>query len=230
MIGDGLSHVGFGALAVAMALNWAPLMVAMPVVMAAAFFLLRLKESSSIKGDTAIAMISSSALALGLTVASRVNVNINSYLFGSILAINREDAVLSVVLALMVLCTYLFFYHKIFAVTFDEEYVRATGLPGMLYKTIIGLMTAVIIVVGMRIMGTLLISSLIIFPCLSAMRLWGSFRGVAWGAVVIAVINFFIGMIVSFVWNLQPGASIVLVHTVVFIALWFFGRITRRNL
>ena len=231
MIGDGLSHVGFGALAVALALNWAPLMVAMPVVMAAALLLLRLSENSSIKGDTAIALFSSSALAIGLLVVNRghVNVNISSYLFGSILAINSADAVLSVVLAIGVLAVFMFFYHKIFAVVFDEEFVSATGLSAAFYKTVIGLMTAVTIVSGMRIMGTLLISSLVIFPGVSSMRVFGSFRGVTCGAMVISVINFFVGMIVSLTWNLQPGPSIVLVHTVVFAVIWLISGIKRHK-
>ncbi|MCL1791097.1 MAG: metal ABC transporter permease [Peptococcaceae bacterium] len=224
MIGDGLSHVGFGAMALALVLHWAPIAVAMPVVMVAAFFLLRLGENSFIKGDVAVAMISGSSLALGLLLAGSVNVNINSFLFGSILAMGKEDAILGAVLALMVLGVCGFCYHTIFAITFDEEFVHAVGAPIRLYKSVIGMMVAVIIVVGMRIMGALLISSLIIFPGVIAMRVCGSFWGVMRSAVVISVVNFIVGMIVSIVWNLQPGASIVLVHTVVFVVVWVLRR------
>jgi zinc transport system permease protein len=220
MIGDGLSHVGFGAMALALALHWVPMALAMPVVMVVAFFLLRLSENSRIKGDTAIAMISSASLAIGLLLAGSANVNINSFLFGNIYTMDKGDAVLGTVLALVVLGIYGFFYHTVFAVTFDEDFVAAAGAPVGLYKTVIGMMAAVIIVVGMRIMGALLISSLIIFPGVTAMRLRGSFRGAVGSAAVISVVNFLVGMMASIVWNLQPGPSIVLVHTIVFAAVW----------
>ena len=181
MIGDGLSHVGFGALAVAAALNLAPLEVAIPIVVVAAFLLLRLSENSKIKGDAAIAIISSSALAIGVIIATLnkgMNTDINSYLFGSILATTEQDAVLSLVLSAVVIVLFVFFYHKIFAVTFDESFARATGTRANIYNMVIALLTALTIVVGMRIMGTLLISSLIIFPALTSMRLCKTFRSV----------------------------------------------------
>jgi zinc transport system permease protein len=230
MIGDGLSHAGFGALSAAMAFNWAPLAVARPLVMAAAFLLLRLSDNSAIKGDAAIAVISSSSLAFGFMMASasQANINISSYLFGSLLAIDKSDVVLSVVLALLVLGMYMILYHSIFAVTFDEEFVGAAGMPAALYKGAVGLMTAVTIVLGMRIMGTLLISSLIIFPGLTAMRVWGSFRNVVRAASVISVVIFFAGMTVAFVFDLKPGATIVLVHTAVFVVFWLGQKLMRR--
>lgn len=172
MIGDGLSHVGFGALAVAAALNLAPLEVAVPVIIIAAFLLLRLSENSKINGDAAIAIISSTALAIGVVFVSvsGVNTDLNSYLFGSILATTTADAVMCGILALVVIVIFILFYNKIFAVTFDETFSRATGLKTGVYNTVIALLTALTIVIGMRIMGTLLISALIIFPALSSMR------------------------------------------------------------
>jgi zinc transport system permease protein len=169
MIGDGLSHVGFGALSVAMAMNLAPLQVSVPVVVAAAFLLLRISENSKIRGDAAIALISSSSIAIGIIVTSLVsgmNADVYNFLFGSILAMSREDVFLSMLLSFIVLLLFIFFYHKIFAVTFDESFAKATGIKVGIYNMMIALLAAVTIVVGMRIMGALLISSLIIFPAL----------------------------------------------------------------
>ena len=176
MIGDGLSHVGFGALAVAMAFHWAPLPVAIPGCCGRSFFLLlRLSENSKIKGDSAIALIASSSLAIGVTVislASGQNADVYSYMFGSILAMKESDVYVSIALSVVVLILFIVFYNKIFAVTFDENFAKATGTRANLYNMLIALLTAVTIVVGMRIMGTMLISSLIIFPALSAMRIF----------------------------------------------------------
>jgi zinc transport system permease protein len=144
MIGDGLSHVGFGALAVATAMNAAPLSVSIPVVVIAAFFLLRISESSKIKGDAAIALISTSALAIGVVVISMttgMNTDVCNYLFGSILAMSKTDVALSITLAIVVLIMFVLFYNKIFAVTFDENFAKATGVKANLYNMIIALLT-----------------------------------------------------------------------------------------
>lgn len=163
--------------------------------------LLRLSENSKIKGDAAIAIISSSALAIGVIIATLnkgMNTDINSYLFGSILATTEQDAVLSLVLSAVVIVLFVFFYHKIFAVTFDESFARATGTRANIYNMVIALLTALTIVVGMRIMGTLLISSLIIFPALTSMRLCKTFRSVILCSAVLSVICFVVGMSASF--------------------------------
>ena len=181
MIGDGLSHVGFGALAVATAFQAAPLSVAIPVVVLAAVLILRIKGNGKIKGDAAIALISTTSLALGVMVISMttgMNTDVYNYMFGSILAMSAEDVRLSVILAGIVLVLYLLFYNKIFAVTFDETFAQATGVKANLYNTLIAVLTAVTIVLGMRMMGALLISSLIIFPALTSMRVCRTFRSV----------------------------------------------------
>lgn len=231
MIGDGLSHVGFGALAIAAALNLAPLEVAIPIVVIAAFLLLRLSENSKIKGDAAIAIISSSALAIGVIIATLnkgMNTDINSYLFGSILATTEQDAVLSLVLSAIVIVLFVFFYHKIFAVTFDESFARATGTRANIYNMIIALLTALTIVVGMRIMGTLLISSLIIFPALTSMRLCKTFRSVILCSAVLSVICFVVGMSASFLYETPTGASIVAANIAAFLLFWLVGLVKRR--
>ena len=170
MIGDGLSHVSFGALSIALAMGWSPLKISIPVVVLAAFFLLRITENSRIKSDAAIALISASALALGIIVTSLttgMTTDVSSYMFGSILAMSREDVWLSVVLSLVVLGLFVICYNRIFAVTFDENFAKATGVNVGRYNIIIAVLTAVTIVLGMRMMGAMLISSLVIFPCLS---------------------------------------------------------------
>lgn len=221
MIGDGLSHVGFGALAIASAFNWAPLPVAIPVVVLGAFLLLRLSENSKINGDSAIAIISSSALAIGVTVATMqngMNTDISNYLFGSIVATSTFDAILSVSLSAIVIAVYIAFYHRIFAVTFDERFAKATGTRAELYNVIIAVLTALTVVLGMRIMGTLLISSLIIFPALTAMQVCKTFKSVIITSAILSVVCFFIGISISYLYSTPTGASIVLVNLVAFIS------------
>ena len=219
MIGDGLSHVGFGALAIASALHLAPLAVAVPVVIIAAVLLLRLSESKKIKGDAAIAIISSSALAIGVisvSVTTGMNTDVSSYMFGSILSLSRTDTVLSVVLSLAVLALFLAFYPRLFAVTFDETFAKATGTKTALYNTLLAVLTAITVVLGMRMMGALLISSLIIFPALSSMRVCKSFRSVMITAAVISVSCFIIGTVASFFLETPTGASIVAANLLAF--------------
>ena len=214
MIGDGLSHVGFGALAVASALHMEPLYVTIPVVVIAAFLLLRISENSAIKGDSAIAMISSGALAIGVTVTSvnGTNTDLSNYLFGSILSVSKTDEIVSILIFFIVLAIYVLFYHRIFAITFDEAFAKATGLHTQVYNIIIALLTAVTIVLGMRLMGTLLISSLIIFPSLTSMRVFKRYSFVVLSSCVIAVVCFVFGMVLSYQYELPSGASVVLVN------------------
>ena len=202
MIGDGLSHVSFGALSIAVAAGWSPLKVSIPVVVLAAFFLLRITEHGKIKSDAAIAMISAAALAIGIIVTSMttgMTTDVSSYMFGSILAMSRTDVSLSVILSVVVLGLFLICYNKIFAVTFDENFARATGVNVSWYNVLIAILTAITIVLGMRMMGAMLISSLIIFPALTSMRLFKSFRGVVLSSGVLGVVCFCIGMVLSLI-------------------------------
>ena len=231
MIGDGLSHVGFGALAIAAALNWAPLETAIPIVIAAAFLLLRLSQSGRVKGDAAIALLSSSSLAIGMIVAKIANVNIdlNNYMFGSVLALDSEDVVLSVICSAAVIVLYVVFYNKIFAVTFDENFSRATGTRAGVYNMLIALLTAVIIVIGMRLMGALLISSLIIFPSLTSMRVCKSFRSVTICSVIVSIACFLIGLGITFFISVPTGACIVAVNLAAFIIFYIIELVRGRN-
>lgn len=219
MIGDGLSHVGFGALAVACAANVAPLYFSLPVVIIAAFLLLRMSESGRIKGDAAIALISTGALAVGVMVTSLttgMNIDIYNYMFGSILTMSNADVALSVVLSIAVLALYIVFYNEIFAVTFDESFSKATGTRVSAYNMLIAALTAVTIVIGMRMMGALLISSLIIFPAVTSMRLCKSYRSVILTSAAVSVLCFFSGLLVSVRFEAPTGASVVCVNIFAF--------------
>lgn len=217
MIGDGLSHVGFGALAIATALGVAPLRVSIPVVVIAAFVLLKISESRKIKGDSAIAVISSASLAIGVITVSMttgMNTDVCNYLFGSILSISKTDAKLSIILSVIVIFIFVIFYNRIFAITFDEAFSKATGTNAGAYNLVLAVLTAVTIVIGMRMMGALLISSLIIFPPLTAMRVCRKFKSVIIVSAVVSVVCFFVGMTFSYALQTPSGASVVAVNII----------------
>ena len=220
MIGDGLSHVSFGALAIAVALDFTPLYFSIPVVILAAFFLLRMANHPRWNSDAAIAVMSASALAIGIIVISRttgMTTDVDNYMFGSVLAMTREDVALAVALCAAVLVLFILFYHKLFAVTFDESFSRATGLNVDWYNTLLAILTALTIVLGMRMMGAMLISSLVIFPALTAMRLFKSFRGVVLCSAVTSVSCFCAGLTASFVLSTPVGASVVVANLALFL-------------
>ena len=231
MIGDGLSHVGFGALAIASAFGLTPLYVAVPVVIIAAVILLALQQSSKVKGDAAIAIISSASLAIGVitvSVTTGMNTEVSSYMFGSILSLSRSDTILSVILSITVLVLFILFYPRIFAITFDETFTKATGTNTKIYNMLLAVLTAVTVVLGMRMMGALLISSLIIFPALSAMRICKSFKSVIFCAAGIGVVCFLIGVCASYFLEMPTGASIVAVNLVAFGAFSLTGKIIKK--
>jgi len=220
MMGDGLSHVSFGTLAIAVPLGMSPLKVSIPLVMLAAFLLLRIRESSKMQGDAAIALISCSSLAIGVIIISLtvgMNTDVCNYMFGSILAIKQEEVYMCVAISVVVLFLFIFFYNKIFSVIFDENYAKASGTSIEFYNMLLALLTAVIIVIGMRIMGAMLISSLIIFPALTSMRLFKTFKSVVISSAFLSVICFFLGMVISFAYNVPTGACIVGVNLISFL-------------
>jgi len=228
MIGDGLSHVGFGALAIATAMNAAPLAVSIPVVVLAAFLLLRISENSKINGDAAVALISTVSLAIGVivvTLTTGLSTDVCNYMFGSILTMSKGDATLSFILAPIVLTLFILFYNKIFAITFDEIFTRATGIKTGFYNMLIAFLTAITIVLGMRMMGALLISSSIIFPALTSMHLFKKFKSVSIYSAIIAIFCSLIGSIGSYFWKTPTGASTVLVNLSVFLLFWLISLI-----
>ena len=231
-IGDGLSHVAFGAMAIASVLNITNNMLfILPVTVICAIFLLRAGQNTRIKGDAAIAMISASALAVGIVVTSLttgMTTDVSSYMFGSILAMSTADVKMAAVLSVVVLGLFVFCYNKIFAVTFDENFAKATGVSVSSYNVLIAVLTAVTIVLGMRMMGAMLISSLIIFPALTSMRVFKSFKGVVWSSGILSVICFCIGMTASYLCSTPAGASVVLVNLAAFLLFTLFT-IIRKN-
>ena len=228
MIGDGLSHVGFGSLAIASVTGIAPLYLAIPVCISASFLLLRMSESTRIKGDAAIAMLSAGALAIGVMVVSMttgMNTDVYNYMFGSILSLSASDATLSIVLSSIVLVLFVLFYPRLFAVTFDESFSRATGIPTRAYNAALATLASITVVLGMRMMGALLISSLIIFPVLTAMRVGKRYLTVTLLSAAVSIAGFLIGMVVSYVYEAPSGASIVSVNIVLFVLFAIVGAI-----
>ena len=224
MIGDGLSHVAFGAMAVGAVLGFAPMWITMPVTIAAAVVLLRITSNAKIKGDAAIAMISVGALALGylllnvFSVSTNVSGDVCTTLFGStsILTLSKTDVLLCGALAIIVTLIFILFYHKIFAVTFDEGFASATGINAKTYNTIIAVVTAVVIVLAMNLVGSLLVSALIIFPALSAMRLFKSFFSVIISSALISVICSVLGILIAILFGTPVGSTIVVADIAVF--------------
>lgn len=219
MIGDGLSHVGFGAFAIATVLNFTPIYFALPIVIISSFFILRINESSKIHGDSMIAILSSSSLAIGTFVVSisGVNTDINNYLFGSILSISNIDVIISIVLTIFVISLYIFSYNKIFAITFDEKFAKSIGINTNIYNIIFATLCSIVVVLGMRLMGSLLISSLIIFPTLSSMMIYKNFKNVVISSTLISIISFIIGLITSYILNTPTGSTIVIINLIIFI-------------
>lgn len=225
LIGDGLSHVAFGATTVAMVFSVAPLYVSLPATIGASVLLLR-GGRSKLRGDSGVAVISVSALALGylfLNVFSKQTTNLSgdvcSILFGStsILTLKRSDVAVCVVLAVLVVAVFALFYNKIFSVTFDESFTSAVGTKCGVYNTILAVTTAVVIVLAVNLVGALLISALIVFPALCSMRLFKSFRGVMIGAAVLSVFCAVSGILVSIIYSTPVGSTIVAVELAVFI-------------
>lgn len=231
MIGDGLSHVSFGVYAVALGLGFteAPLVIVIPVVVVAAYLLLRIGESKKVKSDAAIGLFASSSLAIGYLVGSLKHggftTDINSLMFGSIVFANKQDMTIMIITSVLVIGTFLLLYHRIFSVTFDESFAKATGIHTKMFNIMFAALTAITIVIGMRIMGTLLISSIIIFPALSSMQAFRKFRNVIISSAFISIISF---LIAFFVFTSYPfGASVVVVNLAFFIAFSIFGKVKR---
>ncbi len=237
MIGDGLSHVAFGAIAVAAVCGAAPMAVALPVTIAAAILLLGLSSSTKIKGDAAIAMISVGTLALGylllnvFSASSNVSGDVCTTLFGStsILTLSKTDVILCLALTAIVILVFVLFYNRIFAVTFDESFASATGTNTKAYNILIAVVTAVVIVLAMNLVGALLISALIIFPALSAMRLFKSFRSVIISSAVISVICAVTGIIIAILYGTPVGSTIVAADIGAFLICFAAGKITKRS-
>lgn len=236
-IGDGLSHVAFGAMAIATVLDLSnDAIIVMPVTILVAILLLRSGEHVKIKGDAAIAMLSVGALAIGYMIMNLFSTSANvagdvcSTLFGStsILTLSTADVWLCVIMSIIVICIFCLFYNRIFAVTFDETFAKATGIKTERYNLLIAIIIAIIIVLGMNLVGSLLISALIIFPALSAMRVFDTFKGVIICSAVISVVCALVGMILSILYSTPVGATIVVTDMIAFVICCIIGKMIRK--
>ncbi len=224
MIGDGLSHVGFGALGVAALLSLSPMALTVPVVIVSAVILLHFSQKTGSRGDASIALLSSSALAVGVIAVSLggVNTDLNAFLFGSILSVSKSDAVLSAVLSAIALMSYTLFYHQIYITTFDPAFSKATGIRTERYTLLLSILTALVVVIGMRILGSLLVSALIIFPAMISTKLCKTYLGVTLFSAAESVSAFIIGFVFSYALSLPTGASIIVIHLAFFLlaSIW----------
>ena len=237
MIGDGLSHVAFGAMAVAAVLGFAPMTVALPVTVSVAILLLLAGEKQLIKGDSAIAMLSAGSLAVGYLLLNlfpssdtgSLSGDVCASLFGStsMMTLSGADVWLCVGLSAAVIGFFVIFYHKIFAVTFDEGFATSSGVRVRAYNFLIAAISGVVIVLAMKLVGALLISSLIIFPALSAMRLFRSFRSVVICSAVVSVVGSLTGLLVALLLSTPTGASVAVVHIVIFAVFSILGKLRR---
>ncbi len=228
LIGDGLAHVSFATVAIALLLHTQPMVVSIPLVAFASLLILELNEKARVYGDAAIGLVSSFGIALGVIIASTAggfNVDLFSYLFGNILSVSGFEVWLTAVISLLVVLVTTLFYHDLFAITFDEDYAQVSGIKVKAVNKILILLTSLIVVLGIKIVGTMLVSSLIILPAISALQVVRSFRATIALAGVFAVISVIIGIFASYVLNYPSGATIVMINFIFFVGLFLFGRL-----
>ncbi len=228
MIGDGLSHVAFGAMTIAMVLTIADMYLMLPITIVVAILLIRLTNKGKVKNDSAIAMLSVGALAFGYLIVNLFSTSANisgdvcSTLFGStsILTLSNLDVWICVALTIIVLFYFVFFHNKIFAITFDENFAKSTGVKTAVYNNILAIIIGVVIVLAMKLVGSLLISALIVFPALSAIRLFKSYKMVIIFASIVSVVNSVLGILISMLWGTPVGATIVVFNIFVYFICW----------
>ena len=217
MIGHGLGEVGFASLTLAIALGLPPLYISIPLVVIASFIIMFISQRKGESGDITIALVSTGALAIGIiitSVSTGFNVDVANYMFGSILSMTKSDVVISVLMSIVLIGIFIVFYNRLFLITYDETFAKTRGINVTTYQFLISFITAIIVVLGMRMMGTLLISSLIVFPAFIAKGLTKSFKGLVISSGLISVVCFILGIILSFFMNLPTGASIAIVYIV----------------
>ncbi len=229
MIGDGLGHSAFGVISIISAINTMPfiqnhfnidpMIITIICVIIIAFFLLKMSDNTRINSDSAIALVSTFFLSLGIIVISLsngINSDVHNVLFGTLIALNSFDVTITIILSIFVITLFILFYNKIFAITFDESFAKATGVKVNLYKMLLALLTAITIVMGMQLIGTLLISSLLIIPALTSIKVFKTYKSVMISSVIISIIAFTIGITSSFILNLPTGATIVAANFLIY--------------
>lgn len=228
MIGHGLGEVGFAALSLALVFGLPEMYVAIPIVIIAAFIILLISQKKGASGDVTIALVSTGALAFGVIITSiskGFNIDVYNYMFGSILSMTKADVIISVVLSILLIIMYVFFYNRLFMITYDERFAKVCGISVTFYQFLISLTTAIVVVLGMKMMGTLLISSLIVLPAIIARKIMNSFKGMVVLSIIISVICFIFGLLFSFYLNLPTGACIVGVYIISLIIATVFKKI-----
>ena len=228
MIGDGLAHVSFATIAIALLLNKSPLLVSIPLVILSSFLILKLNEKASLHGDAAIGLISSCAMALGVlisSVAKGFNVDLFSYLFGSILVISKLDVILSIILSILVIFLIILFYNDLFAITYDEEFAEVIGLNSKAMNYLIAILTSITVVLGIRVVGTMLISSMIIFPTVTALQVSKGFKDTILISAIVSISSVILGTFISYILNIPTGATIVIINSIFFVIFFLINRI-----
>lgn len=228
LIGDGLAHVAFGTIGLGLLLHSHPIYVSVPLVMLASLWILMISEKAKIHGDAAIGLVAALGVATGVMLASvgrGFNVDLFSYLFGSILAISRGEVILSVMLSLVVLMVILLFMNDLFAITYEEEYARVLGIKTRRMTSMLTICTALTVVLGIRVVGTMLISSLLIFPAVTALQVARCFRTAIIIAAASSVLSVVFGVFISYLFNLPTGATIVYVSFLLFGTAYLCGRL-----
>lgn len=230
LIGDGLAHVSFATVAIALLLHAQPMIVSIPLVALASLVILSLNEKAKVYGDAAIGLVSSFGIALGVIIASTAggfNVDLFSYLFGNILSVSGIEVWITIAISVIVVLITILFYHDLFAITFDEDYAYISGIKVKAVNKILIVLTSLIVVLGIKIVGTMLVSSLIILPAVSALQIVRSFKTAIVLAGVFAVISVIAGVFISYVLNYPSGATIVMVNFVLFITSFAAGSLKK---
>lgn len=228
MIGHGLGEVGFAALSLALVLNLPEMYVAIPIVIIASFIILLISQKQGESGDVTIALVSTAALAFGVIITALskgFNIDVYNYMFGSVLSMTKPDVIISVVLSVILVIIYVVFYNRLFMITYDEKFAKVSGINVTFYQFLISLITAIVVVLGMRMMGTLLISSLIVFPAIIARKLTNSFKSMVVLSVLVSVICFIFGILFSFFLNLPTGACVVGIYVVEYFGAILFSKV-----
>lgn len=233
LIGHGLADVGFASLSLAMAIGVSPIYISTPILIIASFVIMYFSQNKKINGDIAIGIFSTSALSFGVIItalSNGFNMDVYSYMFGSILAMTQNDVIISIILSFIVISIFILFYNRLFIITSDEDFAKAIGINITFYQFLVSFLTALTIVIGMRMMGTLLISSLIIFPTVIARKFVSSFKHLVILSALFSIFCFILGMILSFLFNIPTGAGIVFIDIITLLISCFLNAIFRKFL
>ncbi len=227
LIGDGLAHINFATIAIALLLGFSPLMFSIPLTVGASFMIYKLNSSKKLEGDTAIALVSSFSVALGVIISSLANgfnIDLFSYLFGSILLITTSELYISVGVCLTLIVIMVFYYNDLLSLTYDEDFSKVMGIKAAFLNNLTLIITAVAISVGIRLVGTMLISSLIVFPSATSIHLARSFKGMIFYSLAVGVISIVSGIIISYAIDIPSGATIVVINSILFAGSFLIKR------